>query len=133
MSTKSKHTTLEENANTTEPTRVDSAETPQKARTVIELCEVNPNSMSRQEAVKYIKYLRAEVERLETKSQHLEENIKSAFAKAQYFERTIADVNNVHNQQHAYIVSSLHNLIKAIESTTTLTQMGVESALKGGA
>lgn len=133
MSTKSKQTTLEENVKTTENTHVDPAETPQKARTVIELCEVNPNSMSRQEAVKYIKYLRTEVERLEVKAKHLEENIKSAFSKAQYFERTISSINNVHNQQHAYILSSLHNLIKAVESTAAITQMEAESALKGGA
>lgn len=101
-------------------TRPDTAEKPVKARSVYELCEANTNSMSRTEAMKYIKYLRSENEAANKKIQQLEDNAKSAYEKVRMLEQQLTLINASHDEVHEFVLSSLSNTIKAMQNIRTV-------------
>lgn len=104
----------------------------ERARNITELCEANPNSMTKTEAVKYIKYLRELSEEYAAKINALEENARSAYRKVQYYANAAERINEIHNKQSAFIMSNLHNLITAVENTDTITRTNIDSIIKGG-
>jgi hypothetical protein len=137
--------------NTTEPTNNDlihptpeapveklaekpSGDTPEKtpkARSIEALETATPASMTRNEAMKYIKYLREENEKLLIKIKALEENAKSAFAKADYIARTTESVERAYIEHLDYALSSLNNVKLAIENSAQLTVSRVSNIKKG--
>lgn len=102
------------------PTRPATTEKPVKARSVYELCEASTNSMSRAEAMKYIKYLRSENETANKKIQQLEDNAKSAYEKVRILEQQLALINASHDEVHDFVLSSLSNTIKAMQNIRTV-------------
>ena len=102
------------------PTRPATTEKPVKARSVYELCEASTNSMSRAEAMKYIKYLRSENETANKKIQQLEENAKSAYEKVRILEQQLTLINASHDEVHDFVLSSLSNTIKAMQNIRTV-------------
>ena len=101
-------------------TRPATTEKPVKARSVYELCEASTNSMSRAEAMKYIKYLRSENETANKKIQQLEENAKSAYEKVRILEQQLTLINASHDEVHEFVLSSLSNTIKAMQNIRTV-------------
>lgn len=102
------------------PTRPATTEKPVKTRSVYELCEASTNSMSRAEAMKYIKYLRSENETANKKIQQLEENAKSAYEKVRVLEQQLTLINASHDEVHEFVLSSLSNTIKAMQNIRTV-------------
>jgi hypothetical protein len=102
-----------------------------KGRSILELCEANPNSMTQNEAIRYIKYLREECEKMARKVTTIENNTKGAFAKASYFEKAMESIDSVHSKQHAFIESSIRNLLTSLEHISTSTACNVNAIKKG--
>lgn len=102
-----------------------------KGRSLLELCEANPNSMTQNEAIRYIKYLREECEKMARKITAIENNTKGAFAKASYFEKAMESVDSIHSKQHAFIESSIRNLLTSLEHISTSTACNVNAIKKG--
>ena len=102
-----------------------------KARSIEVLETVAPTTMTRNEAMKYIKYLREENEKLFIKIKALEENAKSAFAKADYIARTTESVERAYIEHLDYALSSLNNIKLAIENSAQLTVSRVSNIKKG--
>jgi hypothetical protein len=116
----------------TAPATKQELKTPKvKLRSILELEDANPNSMTQTEAIKYIKYLREENTKLCSKIDALENNIKSAFAKASYFEKAAESIDSVHKKQHAFIESSIRNLLTSLEHISTSTVCNVNAIKKG--
>lgn len=116
----------------TTPATKQGLKTPKvKLRSILELEDASPNSMTQTEAIKYIKYLREENTRLCSKIDALESNIKSAFAKANYFEKAAESIDSVHKKQHAFIESSIRNLLTSLEHISTSTVCNVNAIKKG--
>lgn len=57
-----------------------------KIRTIEELHNVHPKKMTSSEAIKYIKHLREECNKLNNQVQAYRENTEAAFRKVQYYE-----------------------------------------------
>ena len=104
----------------------------ERARNIAELCEANPNTMTKTEAVKYIKHLRETVAEYAAKINALEENATSAYRKVQYYAKAAERINEIHNKQSAFIMSNLHNLITAIDNTDIITRTNIDAIIKGG-
>ena len=102
-----------------------------KARSVLDLETASPESMTRQEAVKYIKYLRAENKAAQAKITAVEENTKGAFEKVRYYENVIKMIEEVNNKERAFTLSSLYNLTTALENMDAATTLKINS-IKGG-
>lgn len=102
-----------------------------KARSVLDLETASPESMTRQEAVKYIKYLRAENKAAQAKITAVEENTKGAFEKVRYYENVIKMIEEVNNKERAFTLSSLYNLTTALENMGAATTLKINS-IKGG-
>ena len=102
-----------------------------KSRSVLDLETASPESMTRQEAVKYIKYLRAENKAAQAKITAVEENTKGAFEKVRYYENVIKMIEEVNNKERAFALSSLYNLTTALENMGAATTLKINS-IKGG-
>ena len=102
-----------------------------KARTIEDLETASPNNMTRTEAIKYIKYLRDQNALLDTKVKALEDNVKGAFAKAQYFERMATLIDHAHNKNCQFILSSMRNLLTSIENNSHITAEHIDVIKKG--
>ena len=130
------NTEVEQPTTETATTPVREAEGPirtpkAKGRSLLELCEANPNSMTQNEAIRYIKYLREECEKMARKVTAIENNTKGAFAKASYFEKAAESIDSVHKKQHAFIESSIRNLLTSLEHISTSTVCNVNAIKKG--
>lgn len=106
-------------------------EKPARARSIEILDTAAPATMTRNEAMKYIKYLREENERLVTKIRALEDNTKSAFAKAEYVTKTTNTIEDVYINQLNYIVSNIDNIKTAIENSMHVAIARVTNIKKG--
>lgn len=102
-----------------------------KSRPIEDLETASPNNMTRTEAIKYIKYLRDQIELLDTKVKALEDNVKGAFAKAQYFERMATLIDHAHNKNCQFILSSMRNLLTSIENNSHITAEHIDVIKKG--
>lgn len=104
----------------------------QKSRSIEELKEVLPTSMSRNEAIKYIKYLREESDVQLAKINALTQAAESAFKKAQYYERVTKDIVERFDKQTTHILSNLNNIITSAENSATVTALHIQNIIKGG-
>ena len=102
-----------------------------KSRPIEELETASPSNMTRLEAIKYIKHLREENIALTAKINALEENTRGAFAKAQFFERIANAIDSAHDKNWSFILSSIRNLLIAIEDHNYVTSQHVETIKKG--
>lgn len=102
-----------------------------KARTIEELENASANSMTRTEAIKYIKHLRDQNALLDAKVNALEDNVKGAFAKAQYFERMANLIDHAHNKNCQFILSSMRNLLTSVENHSHITAEHIDVLKKG--
>lgn len=121
---------------TTEPvTKIESVPQPQektiRARSIEVLETAAPTTMTRNEAMKYIKYLREENEKLVTKVRALEDNIKSAFAKADYIGKTTEAIERTYIEQLDYALSNINNTKVAIENAAQIAVARVTNIKKG--
>ena len=126
-----KDNTLVQPAKPAEKPASDTQERAPKARSIEVLETAAPTTMTRNEAMKYIKYLREENEKLLIKIKALEENAKSAFAKADYITRTTESVERAYIEHLDYALSSLNNIKLAIENSAQLTVSRVSNIKKG--
>lgn len=102
-----------------------------KARSIEVLETVAPTTMTRNEAMKYIKYLREENEKLTVKVKALEDNVKSAFAKADYIAKSTEAIERSYVEQLDYVLSSINNVRVAIENSAQVAVARVTSIKKG--
>lgn len=102
-----------------------------KARSIEVLETVAPTAMTRNEAMKYIKFMREENMRLQTKIKALEENVKSAFAKADLVAKSTHAIEQAYVEQLDYALSSLANVKTAIEHSAQIAVTRVSSIKKG--
>lgn len=106
-------------------------EKPVKARSIEVLETAAPASMTRNEAMKYIKYLREENEKLNVKIRALEDNIKSAFAKADLTTKSTSAIEQAYIENLDYILSSMNNVRIAIKNSAQVAINRVSSIKKG--
>lgn len=103
----------------------------QKTRPIAELEATSPAAMTRDEAMKYIKYLRDEKQKLESKIHALEDNIKSAFAKAEYVTRITAQIEKIYQEHLEYIESSIKNLKIGCDCAVNVAAAHINNLKKG--
>ena len=103
-----------------------------RARTIEELKTVNPASMSKAEATKYIKYLHSEIDKLNMQMQQYKENADSAYRKVQHFEQKANLVAQIYENQHNFIVSNLRNLMHNIDNSSAITRINISKISEGG-
>jgi hypothetical protein len=116
------------------PAEKPSKDTPERAaksRTIEVLETAAPTTMTRNEAMKYIKYLREENEKLTVKVRALEDNVKSAFAKADYIAKSTEAIERSYVEQLDYVLSSINNVRVAIENSAQVAVARVTSIKKG--
>lgn len=112
-------------------TTTTTQEKPVRARSIEVLDTAAPATMTRNEAMKYIKYLREENERLTTKLRALEDNAKSAFDKVNYLSKTTETIENAYIDQLNYIVSNIGNIKTAVENSMHMAIMRATAIKKG--
>ena len=126
-----KDNTLVQPAKPAEKPASDTQERAPKARSIEVLETAAPTTMTRNEAMKYIKYLREENEKLNVKVKALEDNVKSAFAKADYVAKTTEAIERAYIEQLDYALSSINNMKTAIENSAQVAVSRVTSIKKG--
>lgn len=71
-----------------------------KTKTIEELHNIHPKKMTPSEAIRYIKHLREECNKLNNQVQAYRENTEAAFRKVQYYEERY---NTLHNKVQSHL------------------------------
>lgn len=103
----------------------------QKLRPIAELDTIAPTAMTRDEAMKYIKFMREENLKLQNKVHALEDNIKSAFAKVDYISKSAEQIEQAYAEHLNFIMSSIKNLKTSCECASNVTIAHVHNLKKG--
>lgn len=103
----------------------------QKLRSIEELNTTAATAMTRDEAMKYIKFIREENTKLRNKVEALEESVKSAFAKAELISRNSVNIEKAYAEQIDYAMSSIRNLKTALDCAAQVTTAHINNLKKG--
>lgn len=85
-----------------------------KIRTVKELHDVHPKKMTSSEAIKYIKHLREECNKLNNQVQAYRENTEAAFRKVQYYEERYNALRNKAQTNLEYAKNAVRHCLTSV-------------------
>ena len=85
-----------------------------KIRTVEELHNVHPKKMTSSEAIKYIKHLREECNKLNNQVQAYRENTEAAFRKVQYYEERYNALRNKAQTNLEYAKNAVRHCLTSV-------------------
>lgn len=85
-----------------------------KIRTVEELHDVHPKKMTSSEAIKYIKHLREECNKLNNQVQAYQENTEAAFRKVQYYEERYNALRNKAQTNLEYAKNAVRHCLTSV-------------------
>jgi len=85
-----------------------------KIRTVEELHDVHPKKMTSSEAIKYIKHLRGECNKLNNQVQAYQENTEAAFRKVQYYEERYNALRNKAQTNLEYAKNAVRHCLTSV-------------------
>lgn len=85
-----------------------------KIRTVEELHDVHPKKMTSPEAIKYIKHLREECNKLNNQVQAYQKNAEVAFRKVQYYEERYNALRNKAQTNLEYAKNAVRHCLTSV-------------------
>ena len=85
-----------------------------KIRTIEELHNVHPKKMTSSEAIKYIKHLREECNKLNNQVQAYRENTEAAFRKVQYYEERYNALRNKAQTNLEYAKNAVRHCLTSV-------------------